>query len=101
MASDNRDVWGPYWNGEKSVFCDPFKAISLLWVVTDGRLQELIGHYNSDNPTARADASIKLAEASRRAFGLADIDVDTGEGVNQEYALSVLKDFLVWTNQKK
>lgn len=94
-------VFGPYWNGAKEVFADPFKTQSLLWVKTGGRIGDLISDYNSDNPAAKADATLKLAYAAREAFSLAEVDVDTGEGVTQDLVIELLRTFLAWTNEKK
>ncbi len=48
-----------------------------------------------------ADLEGKLAEAAFQAFGLPRIDRETGNGVGEAVALSLVQGFLGWCEEKK
>lgn len=96
-------------------YADPIAVKRMLHIATGGRLNKLIEDANRDahgpeafplddespERLAALQARGVLATATCHAFGLPLFDPTTGEGLTEEEALALLREYLLWLDQKK
>jgi hypothetical protein len=102
MFSDaDRAIFGPFFNGQGMVYADPLRVYRELSLELDGDPQLWIARSRDDDPRTRLVAEGRLVQASRSAFGLAPFEPDSGQGAQDQDALTALRSYLVWLDQKK
>lgn len=97
----NREIYGPYFNGEEQLFADPLSAYRKLIFHLDGKPRETVEESKSEDVEVSYPAKEKLVEAARAAFYLAPFNPRDGSGARDEDAWVVLVDFLNWVTKKK
>lgn len=76
----NQDIFGPYDRGDgKQVYADPFEIDAALREAMQADYSEVQRQAVSDEPGA-LQAKKKLVMGTRKAFGLAPFDPQTGRG---------------------
>ena len=73
---------------------DPLAVKRRLWVVSDGKLNDLLDLYEGGDELKRLAAEEELVRVAREAFGFAGIQHEGG--VCDADVLTVLADFLEW-----
>lgn len=102
FTDDERRVYGPYHDGEKARFGDPFKINRTLIHLLDGEPNKVIAEYNSkEQSPLKFEATGKLAKAAVQAFELIPFDIIKGKGSKETDALTILFDFMKWCSKKK
>ena len=101
QTKESTRIFGPYWNGKEEVYADPFKALRLLQACCNGELENVVKDANSEDAKLSSDAKGLLAEAVYLAFELYPLNTVSGQGITEEEALSVYKQFTNGTNKKK
>lgn len=94
-------------------YADPLLVRHRLMQATECKFDDIWGDYckkvpeGADEKTrdhycaVRSEASVRIADAVRHAFGLQPVNSETGVGVPGAYCLALAEAYLRWKEQKK
>ena len=80
-------------------FGDPLRIVRHLRMVSEGKLNEYLDHYESENELEKAAAEEFIVKASRAAFNLKPLTLDGGD--SDAIAIEYLFSFLEWLSKKE
>ncbi len=102
LFTDNeRRVYGPYDNGSRVVFGDPFKINRTLIHMLKGEPNTVIADYNlKEACPAKFEATNLLMAAGIAAFELTPFDAATGNGMTESFVIKLIEDFMKWCSKK-
>jgi hypothetical protein len=102
FTAADKQIFGPYWNGQANVFADPVAVRRRFQAILKGDGNSVLRAFRSDNPAESIPAGERLAAAVCAAFGLGNpFDPATGTGVLEAVWRPCLVQFLDWMDEKK
>src|SRR5262245_2676649 len=97
----NREIFGPYYDGVNTVYGDPLAIYRLLVAGLDGTPNLWLGRRASDDALERAEAEERCLAAARVAFQMVPFDRDQGTGALDQDVEVALDTYLAWIAAKK
>ena len=97
----NRQIFGPYFNGQTQVFCDPLAVYRKLHYLLGGTPEEYLREMKSEDPNLSYPAKEAVLQATRGAFGLQPFSTEDGSGAQDEDCWNILGAFLDFVSKKK
>lgn len=97
----NREIFGPYHNGQSPVYADPVAVYRKLHYALDGVPADYISDSKAEDVQVSYPAKEKLLAATRFAFGLQEFNPVDASGTQDDDCWRLLNVFLDWVNKKK
>ena len=101
FTPEQRQIFGPYFNGVQPVYGDPLCLYRRLVHALDGEPGRYLRGLKDAVEDVRFEAAEKLIAAARSVFGLVPFQPDTGQGTLDREALTVLRQFILWRDEQK
>lgn len=98
-SPQEREIFGPYWNGAVMRHADPLAAHVQLAHALDGEPGAWLVRARSPNEPERFEALTRVEQAAREVFGMVPFDPETGGGAQLADCLSVFKAFTDWVKK--
>jgi hypothetical protein len=97
---EQRQIFGPYWNGQARVYGDPVRLKRRLDHAARGELPKWIERWNDPSHPQHHEALDALLGAARWAMELVPFDPATGSGATDDEAEFALRQLLEWLEGK-
>lgn len=101
FSQAEKEIFGPYFDGEKERWADPLRVRRTLDMALAGRVNDYLARMVADNPVEKGEAINAVIQAAAHAFGLKLFDPETGEGVLDSSVLNLMESYTDWENEKK
>lgn len=96
-----RQVFGPYFNGEKLAYADPIRVHRHLNALLDGEVNKYLERSRSEDLAERFNAEERLLPAVVKALNMVPFDPDTGTGALEQDVRAALRAYLEFMDGKK
>ena len=106
-TSEQKNIFGPYDNGESMSFGDPYAIWRSLNFHTGGELIRIVEQHRATDGQGNLDlvnsydATNKLITACVHAFHLKTVDHTTGKGIDEKRILELFDAFIEWLKKKE
>lgn len=101
FPESKRQIFGPFFNGEKEVFADPLRVYRRLQVQLDGDANKYLEQSRSEDFSLAFHAKERIIPAALFALELVPFDPKTGKGTLEEDCIRVLNAYLEFMDEVK
>ena len=101
FTTEQRRVFGPYYDGAEYVFADPLAVYRKLSHRLDGDPNKVLQDTHSEDVETKYAAKAKLLPAAREALEMLPYDKKSGEGALDEDIWAALSAYLEYMEAKK